>query len=272
MSSSLFAVQGRIAVVTGGLGQLGSEYTRALANAGARVAVIDVTDDSGRLRSAFGPLAGEGLVALFKADITHRAQLEAALAAITGRWGVPDILVNNAALDSPPDAAAADNGPFETYPEASWDRVMEVNVKGTMLCCQVFGGAMAQQGRGSIINIASIYGAVSPDQTIYEYRRRRGELFFKPVAYSASKSAIYNLTRYLATYWGTQGVRVNTLTLAGVFNNQDQEFLREYVRRVPMGRMARADEYCGAVLFLASDASSYMTGSTLTLDGGWTAW
>jgi NAD(P)-dependent dehydrogenase (short-subunit alcohol dehydrogenase family) len=272
MTASLFSIAGRIAVVTGGLGQLGREYTRSLVSAGARVAVIDVTDDAARLRSAFGQLVDDGLVALFKADITVRRQLEEALAAITDSWGVPHVLVNNAALDSPPDASAAENGPFETYPEASWDRVMEVNVKGTMLCCQVFGGAMAQQGRGSIINIASIYGTVSPDQTIYEYRRRRGELFFKPVAYSASKSAIYNLTRYLATYWGAKGVRVNTLTLAGVFNNQDEEFLREYTRRMPIGRMARSDEYGGAVVFLASDASSYMTGSTLTLDGGWTAW
>lgn len=272
MTSSLFSLEGRIAVVTGGLGQLGREYTRSLANAGARVAVLDVAGDSDRLRSAFGSWVDGGLVALFKADVISRRQLEEALAAITALWGVPDILVNNAALDSPPDASSAENGPFETYPEASWDRVMEVNVKGTMLCCQVFGGAMAHQGRGSIINIASIYGAVSPDQSIYEYRRRRGEVFFKPVAYSASKSAIYNLTRYLATYWGARGVRVNTLTLAGVFNNQEEAFLQEYTRRVPIGRMARPDEYSGAVQFLASDASSYMTGSTLTLDGGWTAW
>ncbi len=265
-----FSLTNRIAVVTGGLGQLGREYARSLATAGARVAVVDVTDDTARGDAIFGALPPDTLVC--KADITVRAELEAALEMIRARWGVPHILVNNAALDSPPSAPLSENGPFEAYPESSWDRVMAVNVKGTMLCCQVFGGAMAAGEGGSIINVASIYGTVSPDQTIYEYRRERGEEFYKPVAYAASKSAIYNLTRYLATYWARKGVRVNTLTLAGVFNQQEDAFLDAYLRRVPMGRMARPDEYGGAVVFLASDASSYMTGATLTLDGGWTAW
>jgi len=147
---------------------------------------------------------------------------------------------------------------------------MDVNVKGVMLCCQVFGAAMAKAQRGSIINIGSIYGVVSPDQSLYEYRRTKGEAFYKPAAYSASKSALYTLTRYLATYWAPH-VRVNILTLAGVFNHQDPAFLETYQRRMPMRRMARADEYGGALVFLLSDASSYMTGAELRLDGGWTA-
>ena len=149
---------------------------------------------------------------------------------------------------------------------------MDVNVTGLMLCCQVFGAAMAEAGRGSIVNVSSIYGLVSPDQRIYAYRAETGAPFVKPVAYSASKSALLNLSRYLATYWAPRGVRVNTLTLAGVANNQDPRFLEGYCARIPVGRMARPDEYNGAVVFLCSDASAYMTGANLVMDGGWTAW
>jgi NAD(P)-dependent dehydrogenase (short-subunit alcohol dehydrogenase family) len=130
---------------------------------------------------------------------------------------------------------------------------------------------MAKSKKGSIINISSIYGLVSPDQNLYSYRREKGEIFFKPVAYSVSKSGILNLTRYLAVYWAKHNVRVNSLTISGVFNNQDNEFLNQYCNRIPIGRMANSDEYNGAVVFLASSSSSYMTGSNLVIDGGWTA-
>jgi NAD(P)-dependent dehydrogenase (short-subunit alcohol dehydrogenase family) len=181
-------------------------------------------------------------------------------------------LVNAAALDTPPNGSAEENGPFESYPESSWDRVMNVNVKGVLLCCQTIGGEMAAAGRGSIINISSTYGLVSPDQRLYDYRKESGAPFFKPVAYSASKSALFNLTRYMATYWAPNNVRVNTVTFGGVFNGQDERFLEAYSAKVPLGRMARPDEYNGAIVFLLSDASSYMTGSNLVIDGGWTAW
>ncbi len=131
---------------------------------------------------------------------------------------------------------------------------------------------MAREGRGSIVNISSVYGLLSPVQDLYAFRRERGETFFKPVAYSVSKSAVLNLTRYLATYWAKEGVRVNTLTLAGVFDDQPAEFLQEYEKRVPLGRMLDAKEALGAVVFLASDASSYVTGSNVVVDGGWSAW
>lgn len=267
MSRRLFDLSDRVVVVTGGLGQLGREYTRALLDQGARVAVLDVRE--------VGPQVEElrdGRVMYVRADVTRRASLVAALAEIRAAWDVPYALINNAALDSPPDAPVEENGPFEEYPEASWDRVLDVNLKGVFLTCQVFGGALAEAGRGSIINVSSIYGIASPDQRVYEYRRREGRPFYKPVAYSASKSGLMNLTRYLATYWALQGVRVNTLTLAGVFNGQDEEFLEKYRSRMPIGRMARPDEYNGGIVFLCSDASSYMTGANLVLDGGWTAW
>lgn len=263
MADDPFALSGRTIVVTGGNGQLGRAFVERFAAAGARVAVVDL---------ATSPVEESETVAGFAADVTDRTSLEQVLAEIESRWDTPVGLVNAAALDSPPDAPAGENGPFETYPAESFDRVMAVNVKGTLLCCQVFGAAMARQKAGTIVNIASIYGMVSPDQRIYEYRRERGEEFYKPVAYSVSKSAIYNLTRYLATYWGAAGVRVNTVTFAGVRANQDAEFLKAYHAKVPLGRMANVGECASAVQFLLADASSYVTGSNLVVDGGFTAW
>ena len=270
MSDTLFSVEGKVAVVTGGLGQLGRQFCLALASRKARVVCMDRRTPAELVEMRFGALAAEML--FVEADVTKRASLEEALKTIEAKFGTPEILVNNAGLDSPPGAPASETGPFEDYPESSWDKVMEVNLKGVFLCCQVFGGAMAKAGRGSIINISSIYGVVSPDQRIYEFRRKEGVPFNKPVAYSASKSGILNLTRYLATYWAPRGVRVNTLTFAGVANNQPKEFLAGYEPKVPLGRMAREDEYNGAIVFLSSDASSYMTGSNMILDGGFTAW
>ena len=262
MTDELFDLSGRVAVVTGGLGQMGQVYTEGLAARGMRVAVFDVAAEPG----------GDGAVRHYRVDVTDRGSIEAATAEVVAEWGVPKLLVNNAALDSPPDAPPEEVGPFETYPEASFDVVMDVNVKGVVLCCQVIGAAMAEAGRGSIVNVSSIYGLLSPPQDLYEFRRNEGEAFVKPVAYSVSKSALLNLTRYLATYWAKAGVRVNTLTLGGIFNDQLGEFLEAYGARVPLGRMAEAGEALGAVVFLASDASSYVTGANLVVDGGWSAW
>jgi NAD(P)-dependent dehydrogenase (short-subunit alcohol dehydrogenase family) len=254
MTDDLFSLRDRVAIVTGGAGQLGRAIVRALEERGAHVAVFD--------------LAAER----FCVDVTDRSAIETATQEVERHWGPPDILINAAALDSPPDAPAEEVGPVEFYPETSFEAVMNVNVKGAFLCCQVVGARMAEQRRGSIVNISSIYGMLSPVQDLYEFRRKGGEEFFKPIAYSVSKSALYNLTRYLATYWAKSGVRVNTLTLAGVANEQPQEFLDAYAQRLPLGRMADVGEVVGPIVFLASDASSYVTGSNLVADGGWTAW
>lgn len=262
----LFDLSGKVAVVTGAAGQLGGQYVRALLSAGAKVAAMDLRPDGpkGRLKE----IHSKDLL-LVQADITSRKSVEKALRAAASRFGTPNILVNNAAIDAPPDAKEEDTGPFETYPETSWQAMMDVNLKGMLICCQAIGGKMAETGGGSIVNISSIYGMLSPDQRIYEYKETP---FFKPVAYSVSKAGVLNLTRYLAVYWAKKNVRVNTLTLAGVFNYQDERFLKNYIAKVPLGRMAREDEYNGAVLFLSSDASSYMTGANLVMDGGYSAW
>lgn len=254
MSDDLFSLQGRVAVVTGGAGQLGREIVGGLEARGATVAVFDVATDR------------------FRVDVTDRRAIESATQSVVEELGVPHVLVNAAALDSPPDAPPEEVGPVESYPEESFDAVMDVNVKGTFLACQAIGARMAEAGRGSIVNISSIYGMLSPVQDLYEFRRQSGEEFFKPIAYSASKSALYNLTRYLATYWAKSGVRVNTLTLAGVANDQAPDFVDAYTARMPLGRMADVREVVGPVVFLASDASSYVTGANLVADGGWSAW
>src|SRR5438034_533533 len=253
-TDDLFSLRDRIAVVTGGAGQLGREIVRGLEERGARVAVFDTAAER------------------FRVDVTERDVLESATAEVVREWGTPHVLVNAAALDSPPDAQPEEVGPVESYPEESFDRIMDVNVKGTFLACQVIGGRMAAEGRGSIVNVSSIYGMLSPIQDLYEFRRRGGDEFYKPIAYSVSKSALYNLTRYLATYWAKSGVRVKTLTLAGVANEQPRDFVDAYTARMPLGRMANAREVVGPVVFLASDASSYVTGSNLVVDGGWSAW
>jgi NAD(P)-dependent dehydrogenase (short-subunit alcohol dehydrogenase family) len=254
VTQDLFSLHDRVAVVTGGAGQLGREIVRGLEERGARVAVFDLEAER------------------FSVDVTDRGAIESATEEVVAQLGVPHILVNAAALDSPPDAPPEEVGPVESYPEESFDAVMDVNVKGTFLCCQVIGARMAAEGRGSIVNISSVYGMLSPVQDLYEFRRRGGEEFFKPVAYSVSKSALYNLTRYLATYWAKSGVRVNTLTLAGVWNEQPREFVEAYTARMPLGRMADAREVVGPVVFLVSDASSYVTGANVVADGGWSAW
>ena len=224
-------------------------------------------------------LIGDGrAVSVHRADLVQRGDVAAAMRAAVDRFGPPTVLVNNAGLGSPPNASAADNGPFEQYPESSWDVMLDSHLKSAFLVSQQFlaefKAARSAYGslQGSIINISSTYGVVSPDQSVYDYRRRGGQEYYKPVGYSVAKSGMLNFTRWLAEYAAPLGVRVNTLVPGGVQEaDHAPEFVAEYVKRTPLGRMARDDDYNGAVLFLASAASAYMTGATLVVDGGWTA-
>lgn len=268
MDNILFDVSSDIVIITGVCGQLGNSYANAFLLKGARVVGLDKKQTE--LNKDLENFYSEKYF-FCESDVTSKDSLREALKKIEIQFGTPTVLINNAAIDSPPSSPSEENGPFEAYPETSWDKVIDVNVKGVFLCCQIFGAAMAKNKKGSIINISSIYGLLSPDQNLYNYRRERGEVYFKPVAYSVSKSAILNLTRYLAVYWAKHMVRVNSLTISGVYNSQEEDFLLAYCDRIPIGRMADSNEYNGAVIFLASSASSYMTGSNLIIDGGWTA-
>ena len=276
LSSDLFTLAGDVAIVTGGLGRLGSQYAATLARAGAAVGVIDVATTVSPEVQAL--IDGRLPVAVHHADLLDRVRVVAAIDAIAAQLGTPTILINNAGLGAPPDAAAAENGRFENYPESSWDAMIDSHLKTTLFASQAFIGAFRrgsvnQPLKGSIINVSSTYGVVSPDQSVYAFRRHSGAEYFKPVGYSVAKSGVLNFTRWLAEYCAPIGIRVNTLVPGGVREaGHAPEFVREYEKRTPLGRMAADDDFNGAVLFLASSrASGYMTGATLVVDGGWTA-
>jgi NAD(P)-dependent dehydrogenase (short-subunit alcohol dehydrogenase family) len=276
-----FSLDRKVAVVTGALGLLGKHHCRALASAGASVVVADL-DEAGanQFASALsrevayesgGAPAPEAIG--LRLDVTDRSSIERARTAILARFGAIDVLVNNAAIndmfENP--TAGAELSKFENYPLELWQRSFDVNVTGTFLCCQIVGAEMARRGRGSIINIASTYGIVAPDQSIY-VKPDGTQSFFKSASYPATKGAVLALTRFIATYWGKAGVRANALSPGGVENGQDAYFLQNYGAKTPLGRMAKPNELGGALVFLASDASSYVTGANVVVDGGWTAW
>jgi len=263
-----FSLKNKTAIVTGALGLIGKKHCEALAAAGAHVVVADMNAVQSE---AFAETLGKGHMGV-GIDVTNEASLKAACDLIVAKYGSIDILVNNAAIndmfENP--AMAAELSAFEKYPVDAFRKSLEVNVTGVFLCSQVFGTVMANQGSGSIINVASTYGMVGPDQSIY--RNERGEqTFYKSAAYPATKGAVINFTRFLAAYWGHKGVRVNTLSPGGVENSQDSFFVQNYSSKTLLGRMANATDYQGAVVFLASEASAYMTGANLVVDGGWTA-
>ena len=267
-----FSLEGRVAVVTGALGLLGRRHCEALSAAGATVVATDLdADGCGRLADELAATHGRGARGV-AADITDQASVQGLRDAVLERLEGVDVLVNNAALNEKVEdpGAGAPLG-FEDYPLAAWEQALKVNVTGTFLCCRAFGGPMARRGGGSIINVASTYGVVAPDQSLY--RRPDGsQAFFKSASYPTTKGAVLSLTRYLAAYWGHRGVRINALSPGGVENGQDPHFVARYAERTPLGRMAAPTDYEGAIVFLASEASAYVTGANLMVDGGWTAW
>jgi NAD(P)-dependent dehydrogenase (short-subunit alcohol dehydrogenase family) len=269
-----FSLQGRVAVVTGAGGLLGAEFSRALAEAGASVALVDV-DQSAAAKVAADVSSAGYTVSAVACDVTNPQSVSTMAQDVIGRFGRLDILVNSAALDPKFDAGAARKGitpgSFEDYPLDQWKAALDVNLTGIFLVTQACVKPMLEGGRrGSIINICSTYGLNGPDQRIYVRDGRR--IAFKPVYYSVTKAGVLGFTRYLAAYYAGTEIRVNALTPGGVFNDHEEYFVRNYSARTILGRMATADEMTGALLFLASDASSYMTGGNLIVDGGWTAW
>jgi NAD(P)-dependent dehydrogenase (short-subunit alcohol dehydrogenase family) len=263
-----FDLTGRVAIVTGALGLLGREHCRALARAGAHVVATDLDE------AALGAFAREleaelGCKALgVAADVVVGDSLDRLGRVVLERFDRIDVLVNNAAID---DKFASTGARFEDYPIEHFRHMLDVNVTGVFACCQKLGNMMAARGTGSIINVASTYGVVAPNQDLYRLPDG-SQSFFKSAAYPTSKGAVLQLTRFLAAYWGDRGVRVNALSPGGVENGQADHFRARYAERTPLRRMAEASDYAGALVFLASDASSYMTGANLIVDGGFTIW
>ena len=262
-----FRIDGRVAVVTGAVGILGSVYCRALAEGGATVVVSDL--DQEKCDAFAAELPGDQPHIGLAVDLSSEEAIVAWATRINEQFGAADILVNNAATKTP-------NlfNPLPEFPLEDWKMSLDVNLTAVFLAVRELGPAMVEKGKGSIINIASIYGVVGPDQRIYEgsYYEAVGGPISSPFVYSAAKGAIVAMTKYLATYWGDKGVRTNTITPGGVGSGQNNTFTDKYSSRVPMGRMAEANELGGALLYLASDASSYVNGHNLVVDGGWTAW
>lgn len=268
---ALFDLSGKTAVITGASGILGRHFSTGLAEAGADLALLDIRSEgieglASELKRKYGIKAQA-----FVCDVSAPASVKQAVAAVVAAFGRIDILHNNAAGKS--DDLDAFFAPFEDYSLEQWRQIMAVNLDGMFLMAQAVGKQMVAQGHGgSIIQTSSIYGLMGPDQRIYEGSFYLGRQINTPAVYSASKAGIVGLTKYLATYWADKGIRVNTIAPGGTESGQNDEFMRRYSARIPMGRMALAHEIVGALLYLASDASSYVTGQTIAVDGGLEAW
>ena len=262
---NLFDLTGRTAIVTGGAGLLATEHAIALSAHGAKVILADVSKE--KCSDAVNKLKEDGIDAHVEyCDVTSKESWEALLQNVVTDHGKVDILINNAGFTNQSKSANFD-ATFENFPLEDWNAIMNVNLTGTFLGCQVVGKHMLQNGKGSIINIASLYGVVSPNHKIYP-----GTGISQPVAYSVSKHGVVSLTKYLATLWAEKGVKVNSLTPGGIFNEHKGLFLERFQQLNPIGRMSDKTELRGGIVYLASDASSHVIGHNLIIDGGWTAW
>ena len=260
----IFNLSNKVVVLTGAAGLLGSKYADGLCQAGANVVLADI--DYSRCKKMATILEKKYGVSTLAVDldVSSERSIDSMVKKTIKKFSKIDILINNAIFREGKKERIV---PLEKFPLSSWNKVIAINLTGTFLCCQKIGKIMSKQKNGVIVNISSIYGLQAADQRIYGNSGINSS-----IAYAVTKSAILNLTRYLASYWNRTGIRVNTLTLGGVENNQDPHFIKNYAYKTMIGRMARNDEYVGAILFLVSESSSYMTGSNLIVDGGWTAW
>lgn len=264
---STFRLDGKVALVTGGAGILGRRFCAGLTLAGAKVAVVDLDVPAAQ---AVASSLGEG-AAGFGCNVADPQSVRDCVSAVIDRFGAIDILHNNAATKT--NDVRAFFAPFEDYSLDTWRDVMSVNIDGMFLMAQAVGRHMLSRGQGgAVIQTASIYSLVGPDPRIYEGSFYLDGPINTPAVYSASKAAVVGLTKWLATHWAAHGIRVNCLVPGGVSSGQNSVFAERYAARVPLGRMAQADEVVPALLYLASDASSYVTGQVLAVDGGWTAW
>ena len=267
-----FSMQGKTALVTGGAGLLGKRFTLALAQAGANVMVSDLNLDAAQAHAEALTQKGYRAHAAML-NVTEPESCKQVVADSLKLYGSVDVLVNSAAMDpkfDPQNLGKQNKNAFEHYSPEAWRFTLDINLTGMFLATQATVPAMLDAGRGVIVNICSTYGLNGPDQRIYP--EVDGQVLYKPGDYSVAKAGVLGFTRYLAAYYAGKNIRVNALTPGGVFNNHNQTFAYNYAAKTIMGRMARIDEMDAAMLFLCSDASSYMTGSNLVVDGGWTAW
>jgi NAD(P)-dependent dehydrogenase (short-subunit alcohol dehydrogenase family) len=265
MSINLFDLTGKIAIVTGGGGLLAGEHAIALASYGANVILADINKE--KCDAAVSLLLDQNIQATSKyCDVTDKESWQTLLHEVSGRYGKIDILINNAGFTNQSRSVHFDAG-FENFPLEDWNAIMNVNLTGTFLGCQVIGRHMLENGKGSIINMASVYGVISPHHTIYKDTE-----ISQPAAYTVSKHGVIGLTKYLATLWADKGVRVNAITPGGIFNEHKGLFLERFEQLNPVGKMSDKSELRGGVVYLASDASSHVVGHNLIIDGGWTVW